>query len=142
MFANAVMYNKSTTEIAKETNTMAKDVEAMVDEFRNAEKMAEFVTKRREAMLRDSGVGQSPARAGTGTPGEEKEKEKEKDRMDEGKEKEEGGDKDGEKDKALGGGETPMEVDGSVVDGEETEVESIASATRRGGKRGRRKSTR
>lgn len=37
MFANAIMYNKSTTEIAKETVMMARDVEGMVDNFRTAE---------------------------------------------------------------------------------------------------------
>jgi len=37
MFANAMMYNKSTSEIAKETVMMARDVEGMVDNFRTAE---------------------------------------------------------------------------------------------------------
>jgi hypothetical protein len=37
MFANAVMYNKTTSEIAKETIEMSKDVEGMVDNFRTAE---------------------------------------------------------------------------------------------------------
>lgn len=37
MFANAIMYNKSTTEIGKETVIMARDVEGMVDNFRTAE---------------------------------------------------------------------------------------------------------
>jgi hypothetical protein len=37
MFANAVMYNKTSTEIVKETVMMAKDVESMVDNFRTAE---------------------------------------------------------------------------------------------------------
>lgn len=37
MFANAIMYNKSTTEIGKETVVMARDVEGMVDNFRTAE---------------------------------------------------------------------------------------------------------
>ena len=37
MFANAVMYNKSTTEIVRETVEMAKDVQGMVDNFRAAE---------------------------------------------------------------------------------------------------------
>lgn len=39
MFANAVMYNKTNTEIVKETNIMAKDVEAMVNNFRGAEEV-------------------------------------------------------------------------------------------------------
>ncbi|TGZ83046.1 hypothetical protein EX30DRAFT_394291 [Ascodesmis nigricans] len=39
MFANAVMYNKTNTEIVKETNIMAKDVEAMVTNFRGAEEV-------------------------------------------------------------------------------------------------------
>lgn len=39
MFANAVMYNKSTTEIVKETYVMARDVEGMVNNFRGAEEV-------------------------------------------------------------------------------------------------------
>ncbi|KAA8904831.1 hypothetical protein FN846DRAFT_21279 [Sphaerosporella brunnea] len=39
MFANAVMYNKSSTEIVKETVEMAKDVQGMVDNFRAAEEV-------------------------------------------------------------------------------------------------------
>jgi hypothetical protein len=39
MFANAVMYNKSSTEIVKETVEMAKDVQSMVDNFRAAEEV-------------------------------------------------------------------------------------------------------
>jgi hypothetical protein len=39
MFANAVMYNKSSTEIVKETVEMAKDVQNMVDNFRAAEEV-------------------------------------------------------------------------------------------------------
>jgi len=39
MFANAVMYNKISTEIVKETVEMAKTVQAMVDDFRGAEEV-------------------------------------------------------------------------------------------------------
>ncbi|KAA8895392.1 hypothetical protein FN846DRAFT_894194 [Sphaerosporella brunnea] len=41
MFANAVMYNKSSTEIVKETVDMAKDVQGMADNFRAAEQAVE-----------------------------------------------------------------------------------------------------
>ena len=37
MFANAVMYNKSSSEIVRETVIMANDVQGMVDNFRAAE---------------------------------------------------------------------------------------------------------
>ena len=37
MFANAVMYNKSSTEIVRETVEMAKEVQTAVDNFRMAE---------------------------------------------------------------------------------------------------------
>ncbi|KAF8416761.1 Bromodomain-containing protein [Tirmania nivea] len=39
MFANAVMYNKSNTEIVKETVEMGKEVERWVGEFRSAERV-------------------------------------------------------------------------------------------------------
>ena len=38
MFANSAMYNKSTSEIARETVIMANDVQGMIDKFRADEK--------------------------------------------------------------------------------------------------------
>lgn len=37
MFANAAMYNKSSTEVAKESAIMSREVESMVENFRTAE---------------------------------------------------------------------------------------------------------
>jgi hypothetical protein len=54
------MYNKSTTEIAKETVMMARDVEGMVDNFRTAEEAgmkkalgARFGVVRKERVVPD-----------------------------------------------------------------------------------------
>ncbi|CAZ79582.1 unnamed protein product [Tuber melanosporum] len=65
MFANAMMYNKSSSEIAKETVMMARDVEGMVDNFRTAEEAG---------MKKALGASFGPARklggAGSGSAGE------------------------------------------------------------------------
>jgi hypothetical protein len=54
MFANAVMYNKSNSEIVKETVEMAKDVQGMVDNFRAAE---EAGTRKALMQARELGKG-------------------------------------------------------------------------------------
>ncbi|KAK6359250.1 hypothetical protein TWF696_000413 [Orbilia brochopaga] len=41
MFANAVMYNKSSSHVAQEAREMARDVGAAIDNFRNAERIGE-----------------------------------------------------------------------------------------------------
>ncbi|CUS08992.1 unnamed protein product [Tuber aestivum] len=76
MFANAMMYNKSSSEIAKETVMMARDVEGMVDNFRTAEEAG---------MKKALGASFGPARklggAGGGSAGgagSERERERER----------------------------------------------------------------
>ncbi|KAG0638732.1 hypothetical protein HOY80DRAFT_1009959 [Tuber brumale] len=80
MFANAMMYNKSSSEIAKETVMMARDVEGMVDNFRTAEEAG---------MKKALGASFGPARklggAGSGSAGGAG---KEESMADEGTEKE------------------------------------------------------
>lgn len=61
MFANACMYNKSSSEVAKETVEMAKEVERHVLEFRNAERLGEQ-GRRREAEKLKMSVGTSAER--------------------------------------------------------------------------------
>jgi hypothetical protein len=102
MFANAVMYNKSSTEIVKETVEMAKDVQGMVDNFRAAEEvgakkllLARKAVEEREREESESVAGsvngeEGDKRKGKGrwkkpppppmTPASEKEKEKEKEK--------------------------------------------------------------
>lgn len=47
MFANAVMYNKSDSQVAREAHEMSRDIERIVFEFRNAERMGEEAAGRR-----------------------------------------------------------------------------------------------
>ncbi|KAL7270113.1 hypothetical protein RUND412_007189 [Rhizina undulata] len=85
MFANAVMYNKSTTEIAKETVEMARDVSHMVDNFRSAEEAG----NRKAAVVASAGGGGGGAGSGAGGGGKGLKKEEEVVSGDEGEDEEE-----------------------------------------------------
>ncbi|PWW73880.1 hypothetical protein C7212DRAFT_365497 [Tuber magnatum] len=76
MFANAMMYNKSTSEIAKETVVMARDVEGMVDNFRTAEEAG-----MKKALCASFGPAKKSGGAGGGSAGgagSERERERER----------------------------------------------------------------
>jgi len=76
MFANATMYNKSTSEIAKETVMMARDVEGMVDNFRTAEEAG-----MKKALSASFGPARKFVGAGSGSAGgagSERERERER----------------------------------------------------------------
>lgn len=66
MFANAVMYNKSSTEIVRETYVMARDVQGMVDNFRTAEEAGTRKALSLGAMASGSVVGAEEKREDDG----------------------------------------------------------------------------
>ena len=77
MFANAVMYNKSSTEIVRETVIMANDVQGMVDNFRAAEEAGAkkaLAARSSKPQVREESLGAASVVAGGSVVGDEEDK--------------------------------------------------------------------
>ena len=94
MFANPVMYNKSTAEIVRETIVMANDVQRMVNNLRAAEQAGTkkaLASRSSKPQVREENVGaRSSVDASTSVVGDDEDKRRNapKDNTDDGSKKE------------------------------------------------------